>query len=273
MSSRGLLPLMNLVRLNGVPILQQLHLEERLLRTSSQNWCIVNDGTNEPTIVMGISGWDINFHPLLWKPAELLEIGSVLQDKIPVVKRFSGGGTVIVDRQTVFITFICNTDALPSVQPYPRPIMSWSGQLYSKVFQGVGDFSLRENDYVFGNRKFGGNAQSITKRRWVHHTSFLWDYEMMNMAYLKLPKRAPDYRQARDHSDFICRMKDDISRQEFIDRTISTLGSQFSITPLELESSDCADDTKFVPSTRLLGKQELEECFESESGNVILQSL
>lgn len=50
-------------------------------------------------------------------------------------------------------------------------------------------------DYVFGNHKFGGNAQSITKGRWIHHTSFLWDYEMMNMAYLKLPKRAPDYRQ------------------------------------------------------------------------------
>lgn len=49
-------------------------------------------------------------------------------------------------------------------------------------------------DYVFGNRKFGGNAQSITKNRWIHHTSFLWDYEVRNMAYLKLPKRAPEYR-------------------------------------------------------------------------------
>ncbi|KAK4375270.1 hypothetical protein RND71_005947 [Anisodus tanguticus] len=240
--------------------LNQLHLEERLLRTSSQNWCIVNDGTNEPTIVMGISG----------KPAELLETDSVLQDKIPVVKRFTGGGTVIVDHRTVFVSIICNTDALPSVQPYPRPIMSWSSQLYSKVFQGVGDFSLH---YVFGNHKFGGNAQSITKGRWVHHTSFLWDYETMNMAYLKLPKRAPDYRQARDHSDFICRMKDYISRQEFISRTISALGSQFSVTSLELESFDCPDDTKFRPSSRLLGKQELEENLESESGNVILQSL
>jgi hypothetical protein len=49
-------PLMNLVMLKGVPILQQLHLEERLLRTSSQNWCIINDGTNQSTIVMGVSG-------------------------------------------------------------------------------------------------------------------------------------------------------------------------------------------------------------------------
>lgn len=49
-------------------------------------------------------------------------------------------------------------------------------------------------DYVFGDRKFGGNAQSITKNRWVHHTSFLWDYEAKNMSYLKLPAKAPQYR-------------------------------------------------------------------------------
>lgn len=49
-------PLMNLVRFKGVPILKQLHLEEQLLRTSSDNWCIINDGTNAPNIVMGLSG-------------------------------------------------------------------------------------------------------------------------------------------------------------------------------------------------------------------------
>jgi lipoate-protein ligase A len=49
-------------------------------------------------------------------------------------------------------------------------------------------------DYVFGDRKFGGNAQSIIKNRWIHHTSFLWDYDVRNMAYLKLPSRVPQYR-------------------------------------------------------------------------------
>ena len=49
-------------------------------------------------------------------------------------------------------------------------------------------------DYVFGEHKFGGSAQSITKDRWLHHTSFLWDYHMPRMAYLKIPKRAPEYR-------------------------------------------------------------------------------
>ncbi|KAI5683786.1 hypothetical protein M9H77_05014 [Catharanthus roseus] len=243
------LPLINLVRLKGIPILQQLNLEERLLRTSSDNWCIINDGTNDRNIVMGISG----------KPAELLEVSPVIRDKVPVIRRFTGGGTVIVDHGTVFVTFICNKDAFPDVQPYPKPIMKWSSLIYNSVFQGIGDFSLRENDYVFGNRKFGGNAQSITKSRWIHHTSFLWDYEISNMAYLKLPKRAPEYRKARDHLEFICRMKDFVERLKFIDRTIDALDSHFLVKSMELEEIESSSNVEFKPSSRLLGTQELEE--------------
>ena len=50
-------------------------------------------------------------------------------------------------------------------------------------------------DYVFNERKFGGNAQSITGRRWLHHTSFLWDFQQQAMALLKHPPRAPKYRE------------------------------------------------------------------------------
>jgi len=121
-------PLMNLVRFKGIPILKQLHLEEQLLRTSSDNWCIINDGTNAPNIVMGLSG----------KPSELLELKPVLHDGIPVIRRFTGGGTVIVDPGTIFVTLICNKDAVPDVQPYPRSIMQWSSLLYNEVFQCMG---------------------------------------------------------------------------------------------------------------------------------------
>ncbi|KAJ8753289.1 hypothetical protein K2173_019688 [Erythroxylum novogranatense] len=43
---------------------------------------------------MGVSG----------RPAELLEIEAVLQIQVPVIRRFSGGGTVIVDQETIFVT-------------------------------------------------------------------------------------------------------------------------------------------------------------------------
>ncbi|XP_073121616.1 uncharacterized protein [Henckelia pumila] len=244
---------MNLLRLNGMPILEQLHLEERLLRTTSQNWCLINDGTTHPTIVMGVSG----------KPVELLDTESVLRDEIPVIRRYTGGGTVIVDHGTIFVTFICNKDAISGLQSYPQPIMSWSSLLYKEVFQGIGDFTLRENDYVLGNRKFGGNAQSITKDRWVHHTSFLWDYEMNRMDYLKLPKRAPQYRQARDHLEFICRMKDYMTRSDFMDRTINAVGCHFLLRYSDPKAIQWPLGTKFEPSSRLLRKQELDEAISS----------
>lgn len=73
----------------------------------------------------------------------------MLQDRVPVVRRFSGGGTVIVDSGTIFVTFICNKEAVPNVQPYPRPIMSWSSLIYDQVFRGFVDFNLRENGIQF----------------------------------------------------------------------------------------------------------------------------
>jgi hypothetical protein len=50
---------------------------------------------------------------------------------------------------------------------------------------------------VLGERKFGGNAQAITSRRWLHHTSFLWDYQPASMELLTNPAKQPAYRQAR----------------------------------------------------------------------------
>jgi lipoate-protein ligase A len=159
---------MRLVTMGGAPIMQQLHLEERLLRRTSDNWCVVNDGTAPPTIVMGVSGYVlfvlvsnlpllahaclVEFGLFTWFPcadnrkvSELVEIQPVLQDRVPVIRRFSGGGTVIVDQGTVFVTFICNKTAVAGLQPFPRDIMTWTGQLYGKVFRGFGEFHLREN--------------------------------------------------------------------------------------------------------------------------------
>ncbi|WOK97584.1 hypothetical protein Cni_G06292 [Canna indica] len=248
------LPCMNLIRMTAVPILEQLYLEEKLLRTSAENWCIVNHGTNHPTIVMGISG----------RPSELIELKSVLRDQIPIIRRFTGGGTVIVDGGTIFVSFICNKNAIPGLQPYPHPIMSWSAQLYSDVLSGFGDFHLRENDYAFNSRKFGGNAQSIIKERWIHHTSFLWDYDVKNMEYLKLPARAPRYRSARSHVEFLCRMKDYIpSRSTFVERTIKSLGSYFSVRPFRPDEIAIPSST-LLGSTKLLTRQELENAYASQ---------
>lgn len=185
----------HILDLQGLPILAQLQYEEALLRADRRNWCLINHGS-PPAIVMGISS----------QFSELIHQERLQDDPIPVIRRFSGGGTVVVDEDTLFITFIFNANdaAIPS---FPEHIMRWTEKIYQPLFSAH-PFSLQENDYVIGHKKFGGNAQSITKGRWLHHSSLLYNFKPEHMEYLHLPKKAPNYRQQRPHSEFLCCLHD-----------------------------------------------------------------
>lgn len=210
-------PLLNVVKLSQIPIFQQLQWEEALLRADERNWCLINSGS-PPAIVMGISGQIdllINQEKIKCKP-------------IPLIRRFSGGGTVVVDHNTLFVTFVCQTDAL-SVQPFPKYLMDWTANIYEPLF-ATESFSIRENDYVFGDRKWGGNAQSITRKRWLHHSSLLWDYEAEMMDYLLLPKKMPEYRSFRTHTDFLCRLSEFWEGKEaFLERLTQQIEKHFEV--------------------------------------------
>ena len=41
------------------------------------------------------------------------------------------------------------------------------------------------------------------ENRWLHHTSFLWDFREEMMRYLKHPAKTPAYRVGRAHLDFL----------------------------------------------------------------------
>lgn len=186
-------PSLHLVKLSS-PILQQLQWEEALLRADTGNWCLINQGS-PPAIVMGISG----------EIETLVNRQKLETCPIPLIRRFSGGGTVVIDENTLFITLICRSDAL-AISPFPRSIMQWTGKhLYAPL---IPSFQLEENDYTIEGKKWGGNAQAITKDRWLHHSSLLWDYCPHKMDYLHMPSKTPSYRQARKHIDFLCRLQD-----------------------------------------------------------------
>ena len=188
-------PALHLLNLSAVPIFQQLQWEEALLRADQRNWCLLNRGS-PPAIVMGISG----------QLVQLVCQEKLKQSPIPVIRRFSGGGTVVVDENTLFMTLICQSTALP-LSPFPRPLMQWTAELFRPLFPSH-PFHLQENDYAIGERKWGGNAQSIARGRWLHHSSLLWDYHPEMMSYLQIPTKTPAYRQGRSHKDFLCRLRD-----------------------------------------------------------------
>ena len=215
--------MLHFLHLKNIPIWKQLQIEEALLRIDNRNFFILNEGSPK-AIIMGISG----------KEEELIH-PKAHEDNIPIFRRFSGGGTVIVDEDTLFATWICQKEFLPC-PAFPDKILNWSAKFYQKALD-LPEFLLQENDYAINQLKCGGNAQYLRKDRWLHHTSFLWDFKDTNMDYLLHPKKIPKYRHDRSHLDFLCRLKDYIpSKNTALKRIIKTLEKNYLTQHISIES-------------------------------------
>jgi len=218
-------PPLNLLQLSGYPIYDQLKLEEALLRINTENWCLLNYEA-PPAIIMGISGC----------PEALLNRELLKLRPIPVIRRFSGGGTVVTDEDTLFATFICNSQDL-NVLCYPQHVFEWSKTIYGPAFQEFG-FELVENDYVIGNRKFGGNAQYMRQNRWLHHSSLLWRFRPEYMNYLKLPFKRPKYRLNRSHQEFLCSLDQYMPSKELVlKKILDSVSRVFEIKKVDLTAA------------------------------------
>lgn len=212
-----------LVKLASCSIFKQLQIEEALLRADDRNWCLLNIGSS-PAIVMGISG----------KSERLVDHVKAKERNLPIIRRFSGGGTVVVDHSTLFVSLICN-ESCTGVSTYPGPILEWNASLFDKALKDHG-FEALENDYVLHNKKFGGNAQYLTKKRWLHHSSLLWNYQESLMDCLLLPPRMPNYRDNRSHHHFLCKLSDYLPSIAYLEeKIIEELHNRFEVieTPMK----------------------------------------
>ncbi|MCI0381485.1 MAG: lipoate--protein ligase family protein [Chlamydiae bacterium] len=232
---------MYLLKLKNYPVYKQLQLEEALLRSDLRNFCIINEGSI-PAIVMGISG----------KAHDFIHSENYKNFPIPIIKRFSGGGTVIVDEDTIFVSFICQKQ-LHSFPLYPEKILLWTEGFYQKAFE-LDQFHVRENDYVIGKKKCGGNAQYIRKDRWIHHSTFLWDFKKERMDYLLYPKKTPAYREGRNHGDFLCTLSSFFpSKTHFIEPIERELQNRYPCKEISLD--------ELLPLTQLDHRKATAEIF------------
>lgn len=213
-----------LLCLDNYPIFHQLQIEEMLLRTTEDNWCILNTGSS-PAIVLGISG----------KVEEMVHVDKHKKNPISLIKRYSGGGTVIVDNNTLFSSFIFQKSA-HTFPLFPENILRWSTSFYQRALN-IADFQLKENDYVIGSKKCGGNAQYIQKNRFVHHTTFLWDFKPALMDLLAYPKKTPSYRKGRCHEEFLCSLnKYFSSKTTFLNYIKTALFNTYSVKEVSAAS-------------------------------------
>ena len=214
-----------LITLQNTPIEKQLELEERLLKNDKRSLLILNFSPPK-AIVMGSSQ----------NACDVIHLHKAKEFEVPIIKRFSAGGCVILDSDTIMASFIINHKDI-AVDSYPKAIMEWTESFYKDALN-IPNFHLKDNDYAINDKKVGGNAQYIKKDRFVHHSSFLWDYNSTTMDILSHPPKEPSYRNKRRHDEFLTTLKPHLSKKDFYSSIKNALGKKFTLNVQEDQMLD-----------------------------------
>jgi lipoate-protein ligase A len=137
---------------------------------------------------------------------------------MPVLRRASGGGTVVQGPGCLNYTLVLPIDSVPeleSITTTNRYIMEKTrAALAPRV---VGAVRVEgHTDLTIDGRKFSGNAQRRKRRCLLFHGSFLLNFDL-DLIYrtLRMPKQQPDYRDSRPHAEFVTNLKiksDDVEK-------------------------------------------------------------
>ncbi len=129
------------------------------------------------------------------------------QEHVPVLRRSSGGGTVVQGPGCLNFTLILSKKHHPDIQDLRKSYIFILEKMIDAfallhvpaVFKPVCDLAL-----VDGEKKFSGNAQHRGRHYILHHGTILYDFDLSVIEkFLKVPKEVPEYRQGRSHRDFV----------------------------------------------------------------------
>ena len=121
---------------------------------------------------------------------------------IPVLRRDSGGGAVVLGPGCLCVALILSLDA--------RPELADVTGSYATLLHAIADalaiphVSTRYTDLALGNRKFAGHAQRRLRRTLLHHGTMLYGFDLgLIDALLPEPPRRPAWRGSRRHREFL----------------------------------------------------------------------
>jgi lipoate-protein ligase A len=134
--------------------------------------------------------------------AEDVDEAAGAADGVPVLRRSSGGGTVLLGAGCLLYSLVLDQErepALTQIQPSYRYIL---GRVAAALGGEVAQAGI--SDLAVGGRKFSGNAQQRKRRHLLHHGTLLYAFDLTRVGrYLRPPPRPPEYRAGRDHTDFL----------------------------------------------------------------------
>lgn len=153
---------------------------------------------------------------------------------IPVLRRTSGGGTVLQGPGCFNYNLVLpiESDAeLATITGTNRRIM----ETHRRVFSELLGAPVRQRgctDLALGDLKFSGNAQRRKRRCLLFHGSILtgMDFALIERA-LRMPSQQPEYRQQRRHADFLTNVS--LSEEQIRNALVTAWNARAAEAPAE----------------------------------------
>ena len=134
---------------------------------------------------------------------------------IPVLRRCSGGGTVVQGPGCLSYTLvlcIAGSGLLERIDSTNAFVMERHRRALADA-TGLPILRQGATDLAVGRRKFSGNAQRRRRRCLLFHGTFLLDFPIpLVEELLPYPPKAPDYRGHRTHGAFLTNLREPASR-------------------------------------------------------------
>ncbi len=127
------------------------------------------------------------------------------RDNVPVLRRSSGGGTVLLGSGCVLFSLILPYSLHPVLNEISPSYQYILGKIQAALSPLTPDLQQAGiSDLVFRNRKFSGNSQQRKRHHLLHHGTILYNFPLDFVGtYLTIPVRQPDYRENRHHDAFL----------------------------------------------------------------------
>ena len=122
-----------------------------------------------------------------------------------MVRRSSGGGTVLLGPGCLLFSLVLRFDSNPALSDLHASYRFILGRIARALEPLAGPIELQGiSDLTLNGRKFSGNAQQRKRTHLLHHGTLLYGFDFAPLdRYLKQPARQPEYRGGRRHADFL----------------------------------------------------------------------
>ncbi|MBU0469651.1 MAG: lipoate--protein ligase family protein, partial [Candidatus Omnitrophica bacterium] len=136
---------------------------------------------------------------------------NVKKDRIKVIRRSSGGGTVLQGKGCLNYSLVLSKDKRKDLVDLKRSYQ----YILSKVINVLKRLNVDAEFYPISDiaikgtkMKISGNAQKRGRSFILHHGTILYDFDIKKIEqYLLVPKDMPEYRQKRRHDEFVANIK------------------------------------------------------------------